>query len=57
MYAEDYGWRAEGRRLYDQLGKNAAVSGSCSAPCLGSCPLGVPIAQHMQETHQLLSRA
>ena len=57
MYAEDYGWRAEGRRLYDRLGKNAAACASCSAPCLGSCPVGVPIAQRMQETHRLLSHA
>jgi hypothetical protein len=57
MYAEDYGWRAEGRRLYDRLGKNAAACASCSAPCLGSCPVGVPIAQRMEEAHHLLSRA
>jgi predicted aldo/keto reductase-like oxidoreductase len=55
MYAESYGWRAEGRRLYARLGKNASACASCSAPCLGSCPVGVPIAQRMEEAHQLLS--
>ncbi len=57
MYAEDYGWRAEGRRLYGRLAGNAAVCASCSAPCQGSCPVGVPIAQRMQEAHRLLSHA
>jgi predicted aldo/keto reductase-like oxidoreductase len=55
MYAEDYGWRAEGRERYAQLDKNASVCASCSAPCLGSCPVGVPIARRMEEAHQLLS--
>ncbi|HEY5657844.1 MAG TPA: aldo/keto reductase [Myxococcota bacterium] len=57
MYTEDYGWQAEGRRLYARLDKNAAVCASCSAPCRGSCPAGVPIAQRMNEAHRLLSTA
>jgi aryl-alcohol dehydrogenase-like predicted oxidoreductase len=57
MYAESYGWPAEGRRLYGRLARNAALCASCSAPCTGSCPVGVPIAQHMQEAHRLLSHA
>jgi aryl-alcohol dehydrogenase-like predicted oxidoreductase len=57
MYAESYGWPAEGRRLYGRLARNAAVCAACSAPCTGSCPVGVPIAQRMQEAHRLLSHA
>jgi len=57
MYAESYGWPAEGRRLYGRLARNAAVCASCSAPCTGSCPVDVPIAQRMQEAHRLLAHA
>lgn len=57
MYSEDYGWRAEGRERYAQLGKNASVCAACSAPCQGSCPAGVPIARRMEEAHRLLSVA
>jgi len=55
MYAEDYGWRREGARLYAQLEPNASVCTSCSAPCLGSCPIGVPIAERTRDAHRLLS--
>ena len=55
MYFEDYGWEKEGMRLYSKLEKNAYVSASCSAPCLGSCPVGVDIRARMQGAHDLLS--
>jgi predicted aldo/keto reductase-like oxidoreductase len=57
MYFEDYGWEKEGMRLYSQLEKNASVCASCSAPCLGTCPVGIPIAKRTREAHELLSLA
>ncbi len=55
MYFEDYGWQKEGMRLYSQLEKNASRCVGCSAPCLGSCPVGIPIQQRMLEAHELLT--
>jgi predicted aldo/keto reductase-like oxidoreductase len=55
MYSEDYGWQREGARLYANLEKNASVCASCSAPCLGSCPVGIPIPERMSGAHELLS--
>jgi predicted aldo/keto reductase-like oxidoreductase len=55
MYFEDYGWEKEGLRLYSRLEKNAAVCASCSAPCLGSCPIGVSIPERMRGAHELLT--
>ncbi len=55
MYFEDYGWEKEGMRLYSQLAKDASVCASCSAPCLGSCPVGVNIPERMSGAHELLS--
>jgi predicted aldo/keto reductase-like oxidoreductase len=55
MYFEDYGWEKEGMRLYAQLEKNASVCAGCSAPCLGSCPVGIRIPERMQGAHELLS--
>jgi predicted aldo/keto reductase-like oxidoreductase len=57
MYFEDYGWEKEGMRLYAQLAKNASVCASCSAPCMGSCPVGVPIQERMAGAHRLLTLA
>ncbi len=54
MYSEDYGWRREGARLYAQLETNASVCASCDAPCLGSCPIGVPIPERTRAAHRLL---
>ncbi len=54
MYSEDYGWHREGTRLYAQLQPNASVCTSCSAPCLGSCPVGVPISERNRDAHRLL---
>jgi predicted aldo/keto reductase-like oxidoreductase len=55
MYFEDYGWEKEGMRLYSQLEKNASVCASCSAPCTGSCPFGLPIQERMTGAHELLT--
>jgi hypothetical protein len=54
MYFEDYGWEKEGMRLYAKLARNASVCASCSAPCLGACPLGIPIQERMVGAHELL---
>ena len=54
MYFEDYGNEKEAMRLYAALEKNAAVCATCSAPCLGSCPLGVRIPERMAGAHGLL---
>ena len=55
MYFEDYGWEKEAMRLYAQLEKNASVCAGCSAPCLGSCPVGIPISDRMTGAHDLLT--
>jgi aryl-alcohol dehydrogenase-like predicted oxidoreductase len=55
MYFEDYGWEKEGMRLYSLLPKNAAGCESCSAPCLGTCPVGVPIQERMIGAHRMLT--
>jgi aryl-alcohol dehydrogenase-like predicted oxidoreductase len=55
MYFEDYGWEKEGMRLYAQLEKKADVCASCSAPCAGSCPVGIPIRERLLGTHDLLT--
>jgi predicted aldo/keto reductase-like oxidoreductase len=55
MYSEDYGWHREGARLYAQLRTNASVCAGCSAPCLGSCPVGVPIPERTRDAHRLLT--
>ena len=47
MYAEDYGWTDEGRRLYAGLGRNADACLSCPAPCAGACPDGIAIRSRM----------
>jgi uncharacterized protein len=57
MYFEDYRWEKEGLQRYAQLEKNASVCAGCSAPCLGSCPLGIPIQQRMRGAHELLTLA
>jgi predicted aldo/keto reductase-like oxidoreductase len=54
MYSEDYGWHREGARLYAKLETNASVCTSCSGPCLGSCPVGVPIPERTRDAHRLL---
>lgn len=55
MYSEDYGFEKEGMQRYAALGRNASVCESCSAPCTGSCPLGLPIQERMTGAHRILS--
>jgi predicted aldo/keto reductase-like oxidoreductase len=55
MYFEDYGWEKEAMRLYAQLDKQASVCTGCSAPCLGSCPVGIPIQERTVGAHELLT--
>jgi predicted aldo/keto reductase-like oxidoreductase len=54
MYFEDYGDEKEAMRLYANLEKNASVCASCSAPCMGACPFGIPIQERMAQADQLL---
>jgi predicted aldo/keto reductase-like oxidoreductase len=54
MYFEDYGDEKEAMRLYARLERNASVCASCSAPCLGSCPLGIRIQERMIGAHEML---
>jgi hypothetical protein len=55
MYFEDYGDEKEALRLYGALSKRADVCASCSGPCLGACPVGIPIRDRMMGAHELLS--
>ena len=55
MYFRDYGWEKEGMRLYAKLDRNAMLCASCSAPCTGTCPIGVPIKEKMLDAHRLLT--
>jgi hypothetical protein len=57
MYFEDYGDEKEAMRLYARLERNASVCVSCSAPCAGSCPLGIEIQERMIGAHELLRLA
>jgi len=55
MYFEDYRSEKEAVALYSKLPVNAAACAECSAPCLGSCPLGIHIQDRMAGAHRLLS--
>ena len=55
MYFEDYGWEKEGMQRYAELERDASVCASCSAPCTGSCPVGIPIQERMTGAHELLT--
>jgi ferredoxin len=57
MYFENYGWEKEGMRLYSRLEVDASACSGCSAPCLGSCPVGIPIAERTAGAHELLTIA
>ena len=37
------------------FGESAMLCATCSAPCTGSCPIGVPIREKMLDAHRLLS--
>ncbi len=55
MYFEDYGWEKEGIQRYAALAKDASVCASCSAPCTGTCPVGIDIQPRMSGAHDLLT--
>ena len=55
MYFEDYGWEKEGLRRYAALAKDASVCLGCSAPCTGTCPVGIDIQTRMTGAHELLT--
>ncbi len=55
MYFEDYGEQKEAMRLYSELSPRGDVCTSCSAPCNGACPFGVPIRESVLGAHRLLS--
>ena len=55
MYFEDYRSEKQAMDLYAQLEVNASACDGCSAPCLGSCPLGISIPERTQGAHALLS--
>jgi predicted aldo/keto reductase-like oxidoreductase len=57
MYFEDYGDQKQAMQLYAQLDKKADLCLSCSAPCTGACPQGVPIHQRTTEAHGMLTLA
>jgi hypothetical protein len=57
MYFEDYGWEKEGIQRYAALAKDASVCASCSAPCAGTCPVGIDIQTRMTGAHDLLTLA
>jgi hypothetical protein len=54
MYFEDYGDEKEAMRLYAKLERNASLCASCSAPCTGACPIGLPIQERMLGAHERL---
>jgi predicted aldo/keto reductase-like oxidoreductase len=55
MYFEDYRSEKEAMALYAKLEVNASACAGCAAPCLGSCPLGIPIPERTKGAHELLS--
>jgi predicted aldo/keto reductase-like oxidoreductase len=57
MYFEDYGWQKDAMQLYARLERSASVCETCPAPCLGSCPVGIPIQERTTEAHELLTLA
>jgi hypothetical protein len=55
MYFEDYGWEKLAMQGYAKLARDAAACAGCSAPCLGSCPLGLDISTRTSQAHDLLT--
>jgi predicted aldo/keto reductase-like oxidoreductase len=57
MYFEDYGDEREAMRQYARLERQADLCLGCSAPCLGSCPHGIPIQERTIGAHRMLTLA
>jgi predicted aldo/keto reductase-like oxidoreductase len=55
MYFENYGSEKEAMRLYSKLEVNASACEGCSAPCMGSCPVGIPIQERNEGAHRMLT--
>jgi hypothetical protein len=55
MYFEDYGQQKYAMSLYAKLEKQADVCIGCAAPCVGSCPHGIPIQERTTGAHRLLT--
>jgi predicted aldo/keto reductase-like oxidoreductase len=54
MYFENYGDQKEAMRMYSALERKADACVGCAAPCASACPVGVPIAERLRETHAML---
>jgi ferredoxin len=54
MYFEDYGVEKLAMSSYAGLKVDAAACRDCSAPCIGSCPLGISIQERTIGAHELL---
>jgi predicted aldo/keto reductase-like oxidoreductase len=55
MYFEDYRAERDAIERYARLEVDASACIGCSAPCLGSCPLGIAIPERTRGAHALLS--
>ena len=55
MYFEDYGDQKQAMQLYAKLERDASACVSCSAPCVGACPEGIPIRERTVGAHEMLS--
>jgi predicted aldo/keto reductase-like oxidoreductase len=56
MYANDYGDMRLARSEYRRLGDGAAACLSCAHhACSGACPHGIPTAELLAQTHQIVS--
>jgi predicted aldo/keto reductase-like oxidoreductase len=55
MYFEDYGWEKLAMEGYAKLEHQASACVGCSAPCLGSCPLGLNIPERTRGAHEMLT--
>jgi hypothetical protein len=55
MYFEDYGREKWAMEQYARLDRDAEACLGCSAPCAGSCPVGIPIQERTVGAHRLLT--
>lgn len=54
MYFEDYRSERQGLEGYARIEPNASACVGCAAPCMGSCPVGIPIQERLLGAHDLL---
>jgi predicted aldo/keto reductase-like oxidoreductase len=57
MYFENYGRERDALGMYARVADDRSASRcvSCPAPCEAACPFGLPIRQHMQRAHHMLT--